>query len=442
MLQVISVSKRVLLLAAIDYALMMGAFVAAAFLAAPIVASIYLLYEGGFTAVALAAAVGLFGLYLMGKYSDVRVLSRVSLLVELCQVFGIIFIGQAIVTYIDEQTSLHYQVLLIGSALGVLALLAWRTAYSGILWAHLPTDAVLFLGSGPEIARTIQWVRARPSMGINVIGYLGDPAGQSPEFKNLGGMEALDQILKATRPTRIVVAHRDHRVTGLQKCLFDLHLRRIPIERYATFYERVLRRVCTSQLRPSAVIFDRELDARPRSLALQSVYTNLLALTFTLLLSPLMIVLALAVRMTSRGPALQGYPRLGLNGVPFRMYEFRCHDSAGRLTKSGCWLRRRSLHMLPRLLNVVRGEMALIGPRPERPEFAAEIVRWIPYAAQRRTVRPGLIGWSQLKCFGDLGDEITRIEHDLYYIKHISLPLDAYIILTSVRMALGSILGG
>jgi lipopolysaccharide/colanic/teichoic acid biosynthesis glycosyltransferase len=190
------------------------------------------------------------------------------------------------------------------------------------------------------------------------------------------------------------------------------------------------------------VIFDRELDARPRSLALQSIYTNLLALVFAVVLSPLMIVLALAVRLTSRGPALRGHPRLGLNSVPFRMYEFRCHDSAGRLTGIGAWLRRRHLHTLPHLLNVVRGEMALIGPRPERPEFAAQICQHIPYAAQRRTVRPGLIGWSQLKCVGDLADEVTRIEHDLYYIKHISLPLDAYIILTSIRMALGSVRGG
>jgi lipopolysaccharide/colanic/teichoic acid biosynthesis glycosyltransferase len=441
MLQVIPVSKRVLLLAAIDYALMMAAFAAATFLAGPMVASIYLLYEGGLTAVALAAAFGVFGLYLTGKYSDVRVLSRVSMLVELCQVFGVIFIGQAIVTYIDDGISLNSQVLFIGSGLGIPALLGWRIAYSGVLWAHLPTDVVLFLGSDSDVARTVKWVRSRPSMGINVIGYLGDPAGHQSEFKNLGGMEALDRILTAAHPTRIVVAHRDHRVAGLQRCLFDLHLRRIPIERYANFYERVLRRVCTSQLRPSAVIFDRELDARPRSLALQSVYTNLLALGFAVLLSPVMIVLALAVRITSRGPALQGLPRLSLNSVPFRMYEFRCHDSAGRMTAMGAWLRRHGLHTLPRLLNVVRGEMALIGPRPERPEFAAELAQWIPYVAQRRTVRPGLIGWSQLKCIGDMADEITRVEHDLYYIKHISLPLDAYIILTSVRMGLGSVRG-
>ena len=441
MLQVISVSKRVLLLAAIDLAIMMAAFIAASFVAGPMVPSIYLLYEGGLVAASLAAAFGLCGLYLIGKYSDVRVLSRVSLFVELCQVFGIVFIGQAVLTYIDKGLSLEFQVLLVGTALGVLTLLGWRVVYSGVLWAHLPADVVLFLGSNPDAVRTIQWVREYPALGIHVIGYLGDPEGQRPELKHLGGLDALDKVLESLRPTRIVVTYKDHRVPGLQQSLFALHLRRTPIERYANFYERVLRRVCTAQLRPSAVILDRELDARPRSLALQSIYTNLLALGFAVVLLPLLIVLAITVRVTSRGPALQGLPRLGLNGVPFRMYGFRCHDQSGHITRLGAWLRTHHLHTLPRILNVVRGEMALIGPRPERPEFAAELVKWIPYAAQRRTVRPGLMGWSQLKCAGVAADEVARMEHDLYYIKHISVPLDVYIVLTSVRMALGSVSG-
>jgi lipopolysaccharide/colanic/teichoic acid biosynthesis glycosyltransferase len=125
------------------------------------------------------------------------------------------------------------------------------------------------------------------------------------------------------------------------------------------------------------------------------------------------------------------YDRLGLKMVPFQLRRFRCRRADGRLTAVGRGLRRLRLDGLPQLLNVIRGEMSLIGPRPHRPEFIPILTEQMPYYAQRHAVRPGILGWSQLNCgYGrPAHDARTALEYDLYYIKHASPALDAYIIL-------------
>jgi len=151
-----------------------------------------------------------------------------------------------------------------------------------------------------------------------------------------------------------------------------------------------------------------------------------------LLLAVLLPPIALAIMLTSRGPVLEAHQRLGLNMVPFMLYRFRCRRADGRLTAAGRWLRRLHLDALPQLLNVIRGEMALVGPRPHRPEFIPVLMEQMPYYGQRHAVRPGIMGWSQLNCdYGPMRDAREALEYDLYYIKHVSPALDAHIILHS-----------
>jgi lipopolysaccharide/colanic/teichoic acid biosynthesis glycosyltransferase len=165
---------------------------------------------------------------------------------------------------------------------------------------------------------------------------------------------------------------------------------------------------------------------------LQAIYSNILALAGLLLLAVLLPPVALAIVLTSRGPVMESHQRLGLNMVPFMLYRFRCHRADGRLTLPGRWLRRLHLDALPQLLNVIRGEMALVGPRPHRPEFIPVLMEQMPYYGLRHAVRPGIMGWSQLNCdYGRMRDAREVLEYDLYYIKHVSPALDAHIILHS-----------
>jgi lipopolysaccharide/colanic/teichoic acid biosynthesis glycosyltransferase len=162
-----------------------------------------------------------------------------------------------------------------------------------------------------------------------------------------------------------------------------------------------------------------------------------------------MLLTALAVKLSSPGPILYRQPRVGLNGALFVLYKFRsmyAEAEAGtgavwaakddpRITPVGRWLRRLRLDELPQLLNVLRGDMAIVGPRPERPEFVKILTEKIPYYRQRHCVKPGITGWAQINHkYGDtIEDTITKLEYDLYYIKHLSPALDAYIIFHTLK---------
>ncbi len=161
-------------------------------------------------------------------------------------------------------------------------------------------------------------------------------------------------------------------------------------------------------------------------------------------------LVGLAVRITSAGPALYHQRRVGRDGSEFMVHKFRsmrvdAEAATGpvwasktgdpRVTPIGRWLRRLRLDELPQLWNVLRGEMSLVGPRPERPEFVAELTREIPYYGQRHVIRPGLTGWAQVRyTYGATReDALQKLQYDLYYIKNLSLALDFYIIFATIK---------
>jgi lipopolysaccharide/colanic/teichoic acid biosynthesis glycosyltransferase len=158
------------------------------------------------------------------------------------------------------------------------------------------------------------------------------------------------------------------------------------------------------------------------------------------------------VRLTSPGPILYRQTRVGFNGVPFTVFKFRsmrtdAESGTGavwaqrndpRVTSIGGFLRKMRLDEIPQLFNVLRGEMSLVGPRPERPEFVRELSERIPYYRQRHCVRPGITGWAQISHkYGDtLEDTMVKLEYDLYYIKNLSQSLDIYIVFHTLKTML------
>ena len=165
-----------------------------------------------------------------------------------------------------------------------------------------------------------------------------------------------------------------------------------------------------------------------------------------------MLIVALLVKMTSRGSVLYRQKRVGLNGHVFTVYKFRSMYSDAeartgavwakkddpRITPLGKWLRKLRLDELPQFWNVVTGDMALVGPRPERPEFVETLSQQIPYYRQRLAVKPGITGWAQINHkYGDTElDAMIKLEYDLYYIKHVAPALDAYIIFHTIKVML------
>ncbi len=168
--------------------------------------------------------------------------------------------------------------------------------------------------------------------------------------------------------------------------------------------------------------------------------------------APVMLMVVALVKLTSPGPALLRQKRVGKNNCIFTLYTFRsmvrdAEAQSGavwatpddpRITPVGHWLRKLRLDELPQLFNVLKGDMSIVGPRPERPEFVADLEKTIPYYRQRHCIKPGITGWAQIKHkYGDtLADSVAKLEYDLYYIKNLAPALDAVIMFHTAKVML------
>ena len=409
--------------------------------------ALYLSYDRGWLRLLLVSLSVVLGLFVNNLYAKPRVHSRVALALKLSSVFGIALIIQGLLAYLPSGLTLPRAVMLGGTAISLVALFFLRVAYSGIVLSRAGVQQLLFVGFdsvGEEIAERIG---SRPELGFHIAGYLSDEAAiiESSMVPYLGTLEKLNEVAGRLTRARIIVAAAERESERPMSALLRLARSGVPVEETASIYETICGRVCSRQLRPHQIIFFNELPAKPGSVALQSIYTNLLALSAILITSPVLLFAAAAVKLTSRGPILERDMRIGLHSIPFSLHRFRCHriDRQAQtcyqlLTPVGKLLQAFHLVHWPRLFNLLRGEITLVGPRPEKPEFAEELSRYFAFYKQRHSIKPGMTGWSQInrQDEGYQPDSLKELEYDLYYTKHISLALDAYILLHGIRALL------
>jgi sugar transferase (PEP-CTERM system associated) len=231
--------------------------------------------------------------------------------------------------------------------------------------------------------------------------------------------------------------------------LLDMKLSGVVFDHLASVYEQYTGKIALENLRPSWLIFS---EGFRKSAVLTTVKraADILAAAFGLILAaPVMAVVAIAVRMTSHGPALYHQERVGQHGRTFTVHKFRSMRSdaeAGtgavwaqrndsRVTPIGAFLRKTRLDEIPQLWNVLKGEMSLVGPRPERPEFVRMLTEQIPFYGQRHSVKPGVTGWAQVSyTYGaSVEDSMEKLQYDLYYIKNLSMSLDLFVLFKTVQ---------
>lgn len=400
----------------------------------------FLFDDLGFVRLLLVSVSILLGIFVNNLYAQARSTSRVGLVLKLCNVLGMALIVQGLLSYVSSGLGLPRIVMILGSVLAFLALLFWRLFYGTVILKLIGTQNILFVGNDSVLEEIALRIRKHPELGFGILGFVSEtshPPEESPLGPFLGSSADLVEVTNHSRPNRIVVGMLDRRGTLPVASFLRLARTGIVIEEASVAYERLCGRVCSRQLRPSQIIFDNELRSRPGSMALQSVYTNLVALAAIIIMSPFLILAAIAVTVSSRGPLLEPDVRVGQYGIPFALNQFRCHQD-GRLTTAGRWLQRSGLFRLPLLFNLLRGEITFVGPRPERPQFAEELSKYFAFYQQRHSVKPGMTGWSQINTDtpDKRTDSLLQLEYDLYYTKHISLALDAYILLHGIRSVL------
>jgi sugar transferase (PEP-CTERM system associated) len=435
--------------------LVTGAFVLASYIVLPADPGDYLFYDGGLKSILLVVLSILIGLYLHDLYSDIDLKSHIILLQQLCLVMGIAFLMQGLVSYLDRDLRIPLRVMVLGSSLAMMAIFAWRSFFSAYVVRVVGRDRLLLVGESPVLMDIARYVASHPEKGMVLTGFVSDFPDQAAEVsggKVLGPVASLREIAAATRPSHIVVGMFERRNCMPVNELLDLRFGGNIIEEAATTYERVCGRVCVKELRPSQLIYSGELGPRRQTLLYQSLWNILVSGIGAIVTAPLMLIIALAVRLSSPGPALYRQIRVGMDGVSFTLYKFRSMRADAeartgavwaskddpRVTPVGRIIRKLRLDELPQLFNVLKGEMSIVGPRPERPEFVKTLSGRIPYYRQRHCVRPGITGWAQInyKYSENLEDTIEKLEYDLFYIKNMSLGLDTYIIFHTLKTML------
>lgn len=412
----------------------------------------YLFYDGAWRSILLVVATIQVGLYLQDLYEHLRPVSRIYLGQQVSLVLGGAFLLQAVLGYGRSSLELNKWTMVYGSLLVLLALPMWRVAYFSVISKALPPEKLLFLGTSATLQGIATRLGERPELGSQVVGYLSAAPIELPYAPWLGDLEHLQEVVQRHRPTRIVVGLSDSRGRLPMQQLLDLRFSGIQIEEATTAFESVFGRVSIPDLRPSQLIFSGEMGPRQWMVQLQNIYSEALGLVGMLITLPVMAVVALVVKLSSPGPVLFRQTRVGLHGKPFVLYKFRSMYADAeartgavwatkddpRITPAGRWLRKLRLDELPQFFNVVRGQMSMVGPRPERPEFCAMLEEKIPFYRQRHWVKPGITGWAQINHkYGDtIGDSLTKLEYDLYYIKNVGPALDAYIIFHTVKVML------
>jgi sugar transferase (PEP-CTERM system associated) len=434
--------------------LIVAAFLLALHFEVPGGLTIYLFYDGGLTRLVIVVFSVLTGLYLYDLYADIAVRSKVMLAQQLCLVIGVAFVIQAILHYLNRDLRMKLPVMLLGSLFCLVGCFLWRLFFAQFVIRLVGRERLLLLGNSPLLAEIAEHVQAHPEHGLEVIGLLDDvePTPPLPSVQYLGSLETLRKVIDTTHPSRIVVGMFERRNRVPVGELLELRFAGYVIEEAATTFERVCGRISVQNLRPSQLIYSSELRPQQKTLAYQSIANVLLAATGIVVASPLMLLTALAVRLSSAGPVLYRQTRIGMDNVSFTLYKFRSmrvDAEAGtgavwaskddpRVTTVGRIIRKIRFDELPQLINVLKGDMTIVGPRPERPEFVKVLSRQIPYYRQRHCVPPGITGWAQINYkYGDtIEDTITKLEYDMYYIKNMSFSMDCYILFHTVKAML------
>ncbi|KAA3631263.1 MAG: sugar transferase [Proteobacteria bacterium] len=251
----------------------------------------------------------------------------------------------------------------------------------------------------------------------------------------------------------IVIASDSALPDSLVGELMGIRLKGVPIIESTDYYEQQLLRVPVLQLGEHWFAMSEGFKLVHGGLAIKTkrLIDVVVAAIGLIVAIPVMLVVAIALKLTSKGPVIYAQTRCGFRGERFTVYKFRTMipdaerngaqwsvPGDPRITPIGRWLRKTRLDELPQLWNVIRGDMSLVGPRPERPDFVVVLEKQIPYYDMRHLVKPGLTGWAQVKYpYGSSPEDARRkLDYDLYYVKHYSLYFDLYIVLRTMRVVI------
>jgi exopolysaccharide biosynthesis polyprenyl glycosylphosphotransferase len=332
----------------------------------------------------------------------------------------------------------------------------WRAFYNYFLSTNFLSLPIIFAGLTPAVKEIITTIHNNPERGFTVEGIITDTPDANIACAQANSYHEV-LIKNNNRLAGLLVvspSHAENKI--LQSELYQAMFAQVSIVPLAEFYEDFFKRIPPFTF--SEAWFVTHLNEQRKKM--YDRFRILLDYATALIMGAFFIVtfpfIALIIRLTSPGPIMFTQERVGRSKQIFSIYKYRTmkalakdgsaetggpqfasiHDV--RITPFGSFLRRTRLDELPQFINILKGEMGIIGPRPERPEFVDELTRTMPYYALRHLIKPGMTGWAQLQqsYYGTIEENLVKLEYDLYYIKNRNLILDIAILLRTVNIVL------
>jgi sugar transferase (PEP-CTERM system associated) len=318
-----------------------------------------------------------------------------------------------------------------------------------------PRRRILILGVGSLAKGLSQVLLSRNKMFTDLVGLIAKDNVQVGDelvgTRIVGTMSQLLSIVERDRVDTIAVCLEDRRAVLPVQALLELKGRGIDIWDGHHLYEEESGRLPIDDFKPSAIIFSREFR---QGIVVRTIKRSMdlsISLIGLVVALPLMAAVAILVKLDSPGPVFYRQVRVGLRAQPYMILKFRSmftdaekggarwtSEKDPRIARVGWYLRKWRLDEIPQLINVIRGEMSLVGPRPERPVFVQELRGVIPFYDLRHAVRPGITGWAQtqFRYGASTEDSHVKLQYDLYYVKYLSIQLDLRIFLETIRVVL------
>jgi len=328
----------------------------------------------------------------------------------------------------------------------------WRQFYNWSLKSYLPKSHLAIIGFNEQVQELINELQKKPHLGF-IVSFIVDnnATDQSlnniPLIKDIGQMK---QLINKNKISNIILTADPHYSDNLRSALFDCLPLKINYISLPNFYEAITGKIPLDAINQMWFLENLNEGSKSWFNKIKYFYDFILAVLILLITLPFWLLIALIIKMESRGPVFIIMPRLGQDNKIFNLIKFRTMKEEGndrsptiandpRITKFGSFLRKTRLDEVPQMINVIRGEMSFVGPRPERPELALELEKQIPFYRERLLVKPGLTGSDQIS--GEYHspireDSLKKLQYDLFYIKNRSLYLDISIILKTIATVL------
>jgi len=419
-------------------------------------ANIYLFYgdsasgPNGIGRIGLLVGIFVLLMYYFDLYDSIVLSNRREVVTRLVGVLGCSFVTLSVLYYAFPEIRLVGSTLWVGVAIVGVTVPAWRKLFFVLNRSARFSERAVLYGDGPLAIPLMQAITNRSELGVRVVGFVGqttEPAIGIPRFDD----DDLEELVGQRGVRRIVVTMGDRRGKLKVDKLLKLKTSGVYIQDGPEYYESITGKIPLDSLRLSWLLFSPGFHVRTALRLYKRLFSLVLGSFAIVITSPVMLLALVAIRLDSKGPAIFRQKRVGEHGKLFTVYKFRsmyegserkhlrpAEDDDDRITRVGKWLRRTRIDELPQLFNIVKGDMAFVGPRPFVPEQEEECVAKIPFYKERWLVKPGATGWAQINRGYNVTVEDNRekLAYDLFYIKNVSLGLDLFIMFSTIKILL------